>query len=187
MLQAYKAFYVANPTRENLGSNLTATQAQALYDQLNAAANDVAVKRAQNQILKGLRDDASTQMQKRVRDVIRELEMKLDPLDPRWVAFGFNIPGAQATPDVPENLLAILIGPTAAALKWDASARADYYRVWKKVHGTNDDYVAAGSPADLDFTLENLPAGSTIDIVVTAVNSGGESAVSQVVTVTTHA
>ena len=60
------------------------------------------------------------------------------------------------------------------------------YRVWIKIHDAEVDYTAIGSPSDLDFTLENLPANSTVDIVVSAVNNGGESAVSDVITVTTH-
>lgn len=79
-----------------------------------------------------------------------------------------------------------LIRPTAAAVKWDASARAQYYRVWSKVHGTEGENIAAGLPADLDFTIENLPANSLIDIIVTAVNSGGESATSNAPTFPTH-
>ena len=113
--------------------------------------------------------------------------MKISPMDPRWLAFGFNLPGAQETPDVPANISAVLVGPTAVAVKWEASARASYYRVWMKVHGTEGDYTAVGSPADLDFTIENLPANTALDIVVTAVNDGGESAVSEPVIVNTHA
>ena len=125
-------------------------------------------------------------IRKSLRDLINELSALMGPLDQRWKAFGFNMPGADETPDSPDGLSVILIGPNAAAMKWNAAARAAYYRVWMKIHGSNDDYVAMGSPADLDFTLENLPANSTIDIVVTAVNNGGESAVSQVVTIVTH-
>jgi hypothetical protein len=39
-----------------------------------------------------------------------------------------------------------------------------------KLHDVESDHVAVGSPADLDFTIENLPANSTVDIIVTAVN-----------------
>ncbi len=186
MLQAYKAFYVANPLRENAASNLTAAHAQLLYDQLNAANNSVSVKKAQEQSLKDIRDAASLQMQKRVRNVIKELEMQLDPLDQRWIAFGLNRPGALETPEAPTDLSAILIGPNAVSLKWEAAARAEYYRVFKKVHGTDDDYIAVGSPADLDFTIENLPANTLVEIVVTAVNNGGESAYSEKATITTQ-
>ncbi|MDB6024436.1 MAG: hypothetical protein JWM68_659, partial [Verrucomicrobiales bacterium] len=46
--------------------------------------------------------------------------------------------------------------------------------------------VAVGSPADLDFTLENLPAASTVEIYISAVNNGGESQLSEKVTIVTH-
>lgn len=71
-----------------------------------------------------------------------------------------------------------LIGPTAVAVKWDPSTRAGYYWVWIRVHGPNTDYTVVGTPADLDFTIENLPSNSTIEVMVTAVNNGGESPVS---------
>ena len=187
ILQSYKAYFTANATLECAPLNITAARAQDLYDQLLAARSDVNTKRTEMQMLLGVRDVAAAKLRKRIRAVLNELDFALDPLDARWNAFGFNKPGAVAIPDVPENLSAVLVGPTAAALKWDASARADYYRVWKKVHGSADDYVVVGSPADLDFTLENLPANSTIEIVVTAVNGGGETQYSQVVLVTTQA
>ena len=89
------------------------------------------------------------------------------------------MPGATETPDVVEGIQATLLGVTTAA-------RADYYRVFMKIHGAEGDYTPLGSPSDPDFTLESLPVNSMIDIVVTAVNNVGESPVSQVVTVTTH-
>ena len=110
----------------------------------------------------------------------------MGPLDPRWKAFGLNMPGASAIADIVEGLKAVLIGATTVALKWNASARADYYRVFKKVLGVDAEPVAAGSPADLDLTLENLPNNATVEIYVVAVNNGGESQPSEKVTIVTH-
>ena len=120
-----------------------------------------------------------------MRGLISELETVLDPNDSRWLAFGLNIPGAPATPDVPSHVTATLTGSTAA-MKWNAGARADYYRIWQKVHGVDDDYVSVGSAADLDFDVSSLPANSTVELAVSAVNDGGESQLSAAVTVTTH-
>jgi hypothetical protein len=186
MLQAYKAFYVANPLREDASNNLTAAHAQLLDDQLNAAENNVSLRKAQFLGLRVQRDGSATQLRKRIRDVMKELEMRLSPLDGRWIAFGFNLPGAEATPESVSGIEATLIGANSVGLKWGAAARAGYYRVWFKVHGSDQDYTAAGSPADLDFTLENLPANTAMDIAVSAVNDGGESALSAPVTITTH-
>ncbi len=57
------------------------------------------------------------------------------------------------------------------ATKWVASPRAEYYRIWMKVHGSTGDYEAVGSPANLDFTLEELPANATVNAAVLAVNT----------------
>jgi len=187
VLQKFQAYFTAHPELEDESRNITAAQAEALHGQLLTALNNVNSQVGAVQTLAQLRDAAAEQMRKRIRGVIDEMMGTLDPFDGRWLAFGFNMPGAQETPDVPENLMVTVIGPGTAASKWDASARADHYRIWMKIHGTNDDYVAVGSRAELDFTLENLPAGSTIDIAVSAVNDGGESQLSNAVTITTHA
>ena len=186
LMQTAAAFLVANPAREVAALNITALQAQALAEALESAFASVTAQEATLEIVKDDRDAKYEAVRGKLVQLVDELTHLIEPLDPRWKAFGFNMPGAQETPDVPTNISAILVGQNAAAMKWDLSARAEYYRVWTKIHGSNADYVAAGSPADLDFTLENLPANSTIDIALSAVNNGGESALSAAVTVVTH-
>ena len=114
-------------------------------------------------------------LEQALRTLLSELHQVLDPMDSKWLAFGFNKPGAKAIPAIPENVFATLIGATSVSLKWDSSARASYYRVWKKVVGVDEDYIPVGSPADVDFTLEGLPSNSQVEILVSAVNIGGES------------
>ena len=186
-LTAFKDFLVATPAMNNETANITADHAETLLADLKAAMKAVTDQEA---IVKGLINDRNADVDaltQRMSSLMAELKLHMEGLDPRWLAFGLNMPDAIETPDVVEHLKATLIGPTAAALKWDAAARAEYYRVFKKVRGTDEDYIPAGSPADLDFTLEGLPAGATIDIVVVAVNSGGEGAQSEKVTIVTHA
>ncbi len=186
LLQAMVAYLTANPAREVAVLNITAAHAQVLLTALEETAAAVKTQELAVDLAKIDRDAKFETVRKKLLQLVDELSHILDPLDPRWKAFGFNMPGAKETPDVPENITVVLVGPTAAATKWDASARAEYYRVWMKVHGSVDDYVAMGSPADLDFTLENLPANATLDIAISAVNNGGESALSEPITVTTH-
>ncbi len=184
-LGSYKGFFEANPSLEQAALGVMATHYESLYDQLLAARGDVNVQKKNVEDLMADRDAKEEDLRKRIRWLINELEQKIDPLSSLWTAFGLNKPGATETAEVPEGVKATLIGPTAAAMKWDAAPRAEYYRVWIKIHGSTGDYTAVGSPADLDFTIENLPANSTIDIAVSAVNNGGESALSEPVTVTT--
>ncbi|MDB6025222.1 MAG: hypothetical protein JWM68_1445 [Verrucomicrobiales bacterium] len=182
----FKAHFAANPERENIPLQITAVKMQALYDELIAAQTAVLSEEEAVDELKIVRDEKTDRLFKRLRATIEELTLLMGPLDPRWKTFGFNMPGADETPDAPLNVLAVLIGATTAALKWAAAPRAEYYRVWVRVIGVDAEPITVGSPADIDFTLENLPAGSTIEIYVSAVNNGGESQLSEKITITTH-
>ena len=186
MLEKLVSYFTDNPGHEIAVRDVTAAQAQLIYDAVKGAFNQVA---EQEMTLKVLRNDRNAKF-----DILRnklvmltdELSLLLDPLDPRWTAFGFNMPGADETPDAVGTVVATLIGPTAVALKWETTARAVYYHVWKRVQGVDEDYILVGSPADLDFTIENLPSGKQIDIVVSAVNNGGEGQRSEAVTILTN-
>ncbi|MDB6024560.1 MAG: hypothetical protein JWM68_783 [Verrucomicrobiales bacterium] len=186
LLERIVAFFTANPTLEIASRNITAAHAQIVLDGLKNARKAVNDQETVVENLKTVRDEKLDAVRAALRGLFDELSNQLDPLDPRWKAFGFNMPGADETPDVPENLSAILIGPTAAAMKWGASARAGHYRVWQRVIGVDAEPVAVGSPADIDFNLENLPAASTVEIYVSAVNNGGESQLSEKITIVTH-
>ena len=185
MLQSMKGQFTANPTQE-LPPLFTATRAQELQDSLLTANNAIGLQEAEIQSLMQVRDEKFDTICRRIGSVYQELRMQLGPLDARWLKFGFNMPGADETPEQVTGVKVTLIGPTAAAVKWQAAERASYYRVWMKVHAAEGAYTAVGSPGDLDFTIENLPANTAIDIVVTAVNNGGESPVSEVITITTQ-
>lgn len=186
LLEKMAAFLAANPTREVATLNITATYATTVTEAFADAATAVTLQESALGTIMADRDAKYVTLRGKLVQLVDELSHLIDPLDPRWTAFGFNKPGAQETPDVPVNVSAVLIGPNAAAVKWDASARAEYYRVWKKVVGLDTELVAAGSPADIDFALENLPANATIEIYVSAVNNGGESQVSEKMVITTH-
>jgi hypothetical protein len=185
LLEAVVAYLTANPAA-GAARNLTAVEAQAVLDALKDARKAVIDQEDAMTNLLVIRDEKFAAVRKGLRGVFHELEDILDPLDPRWKAFGFNPPGADETPDVVTGVTAVLIGPNAVAMKWGASARAAYYRVWQRVVGVDAEPVAVGSPADIDFTLENLPAAATVEIYLSAVNTGGESALSEKVTITTH-
>lgn len=187
LLEKMVAFLTANPGREVAVLNITAAHGQLLYTAYVDASGAIALQEAVVGGLMADRDVKYEALRSRLVQLVDELSYALGPLDPRWKAFGFNMPGAQETPDIPTTISAILIGPTAASVKWEAPARAEYYHVWMKIHGTEGDYDLVGSPADLDFTLENLPANSQLDVALSAVNNGGESQLSDPITITTTA
>ena len=180
-----KAYLTRNPAAENVAANITAVRAQALHDQLVAAIDAVAAATYNTAAALTTRRTAANALRVTLRGVLNEMNEELDPLSDYWIRFGFNKPGADERPNKPLNLIAVLVGPTSAALKWDRAARAERYRIYKKVAGVDTEFVLVESREDLDFVLGGLPSGKSIQIAVSAVNNGGESELSAVVTVVT--
>lgn len=180
-LQKAVAFLLAHPEREVAALNITAAYASGLFAQLSAARGKVHEHITLADSLLATRNTAASAVRHRLRGLIQELSHILSPLDPRWKTFGFNPPGAKKTPDAPENVSVVQVG-NDAAVKWPPTPRAEYYHVWKRVIGVDAEPVMAGRPADPDFTIEDLPPNAQVEIAVSAVNSGGESALSAAIT-----
>ncbi len=185
LVQSLQMFFGNQPTAENESLSVTALKAGEFFERLSTLRSKINAQETEIQNLTAARDAAVRQLRRRFRGLIDELNQLLDPLDPRWLAFGFNMPGAQERPDVPENVSVTLVNNTNAALTWTTPARAEYFHVWRKIVGIDQEPVLVGSPTDLDFTMEELPTNSTIEVAVSAVNNGGESPLSETVIVKT--
>ena len=186
LLQTAQAYLTANPAVEVAALNITAARAEDLFNTLRDARGAVNVQSMLVGNLQEARDAAALKLRIRLRGLINELTQGIGPLDQRWVAFGLNMPGAAETPDVPVDVHAILISNTAVTVSWDGAPRADYYRLWRRIVGVDAELVAVGNPGETSLTLIGLPANAQVEIAVSAVNSGGESQKSAIVTIATH-
>jgi hypothetical protein len=183
VLSSVKSYFQRNPEHENAVLNVSANQALAFITEIDEAGAAVLEGHS---ILKGAvmtRDAMGADLRRSLRLLIKELSMRMSPLDSRWKSFGLNCPGQKATPDVPENVEAQVIDATTVAVQWPRAARAEHYRVHVRVVGVDAEPKPAGSPKDRDFMIKDAPPGATLEIGVSAVNNGGESAISQVFTV----
>jgi hypothetical protein len=118
------------------------------------------------------------QLAKRLRGLVSKLGQLLADDDPRWNAFGLNLPSAPNTPDVPDVPDAPILtagAPGTVLADWADARRADHYRVFKQIVGVDADFVFVDNPTDSDCTLTGLPHGATVKICVSAVNAAGES------------
>ncbi|MBA4147701.1 MAG: fibronectin type III domain-containing protein [Verrucomicrobia bacterium] len=185
MVQSWKTFLTNNAGLEIAPLNLTAAYAETLLQDMAAAQTAINIQNSTVNTLINVRNVKSEKLQGLVTTLMGELAMKLDPFASEWLAFGFNKPGAKQTPIAPGGLVVTLVGANAVSVKWDPSVRAEYYRVFIRVNGVHTELTSVGTPADLDFTIESLPGNTLVEIAVSAVNNGGESAKSAVVTVQT--
>jgi hypothetical protein len=185
ILEALIAYFKAHPTRQNNDLNITEGRALQFFDDVKAAELAVQVQKGVVGQLKKERDAAFVTLRNRIRGLFGELVGLLSPLDDRFVTFGFNKPGALSIPGIPANVTAVLVGNNAIAVKWDGAERAERYRVYAEIVGVDAEPVLVGTREDLDFVIEGLPANKTVKIAVSAVNNGGESQRSTVVSVLT--
>ena len=181
-LHALKTFLTNNPALEFPAFDVTAARATILLDELIASDVGLNAHKAIVGTALDTRRKKETALRRRLSGLVNELGQQIDPLDQRWTAFGLNKPGAKETPEIPTDVVVTLIGSTAAAIKWPKSARADHYRVCLKIKGIDEGFVEKGRPVDPDFTLEGLPSNAAVEIAISAVNNGGESALSEVMT-----
>jgi len=183
ILRSLQSYLGDHPERET-ADVVTAALVGTRLDELTNAQTAVDLQKSLAGTHLTNRKQKEKAMRLRLRWLADELGRLMGPLDDRWTAFGLNKPALKRTPAVPTKLSVVLMNNIAASLKWEGAARAEYYRVWIKVIGIDLGMRTIGSPADLDFTIESLPGNSAIEVAVSAMNNGGESALSEVVTIT---
>jgi hypothetical protein len=177
-LQQLRAYYAANPAREVANVNGIACTAAAC----EAAAQ--AISTAQSASNQSNTDAGKAQAnleagiatgRRRASGLLAELGQLLEDSDPRWLAFGFEMPGSPSTPEVPENLTASpgAAGTHALFLHCDDARRADGYRF--VVTDAAGKKLAEQLTQDPEVIIPNLPAGATVSITVSARNAAGES------------
>ena len=162
---------------------MTAAQAATLHTTVSDARTALDQKVTEAGQAKSARDTAEANLRKRLRGVITELDTLLGPDDPLWHAFGLNRPADESTPEAPSFTTATPGGAGILHVDWDDALRADHYRVWIFIVGTDSDFHAEETVTDSDATLSGLPSGSTVRVRVTSVNGAGESAPGPVVEV----
>jgi hypothetical protein len=185
ILNALAAYFAVHPDHENAQMGVVGATYTSMAGDLAAAHGAVNTQKTVVQNAMDARDEKADAIRATIRKLIKELSIHLDPMDNRYLSFGLNRPGQLATPDVPQNVVVTLVGENAVSLRCAKAPRAQHYRLWKKVVGVDEDFIAVGSSADVDFAINNLPANATVEIAISAVNNGGESARSAVVTVKT--
>jgi len=187
MLRKIGTYLTNNPAHENEPLNITAARANALAADLTALTASTAAKKALVRQKTADRDTKRGLVRSDLQTLLGELHLLLPPLSAEWIEFGFNMPGILSVPAIPTNVSAVLIGPSAVAVKWDKAARATNYRIYKKVVGVDAEFVLVDTRSDLDYAIEGLPANAQIEIAVAATNNGGDSQMSVSVTVVTTA
>ncbi len=179
-LKSLESYFTAHAGHEVAALGVTAAQATALHDAFSTGVSDTNAAKSEQVAKREARDAAIEALQKRLRGLIGELEQLIGPDDERWLDFGFNIPGADQTPEPPTGLTVRGGASGHLVADWEGGARATHYRVYKQVAGS-EEFVLAATVNDSDADLNTFTSGSLVKVRVTAVNGSGESLPSETV------
>ena len=173
-LGGLKAYFTANPAKENAPLNVTAVTAETLYQAVSDARTAVgnALTLTKNKLI--IRDGAKEAFRDRYRATIGELEQLLGPEDPKWYDFGLNRPADPAQPGQPSNVHATALGAGRVLVQIDGARRANSFNYYRKTTGTDAVPVKVTNTEGTQHTIEGLTAGATVEITVTGVNDAGE-------------
>ncbi len=105
-----------------------------------------------------------------MRTLISNLDRKLGPDDPRWLAFGLNQPGTNQTPGKPVNVTAHTDGSGVIIVTCDAVPLAMRYRWRMLLVGVQTEYLLAARSVDPMGMIPGVMPGQRVRIIVQAVN-----------------
>lgn len=178
------AYFTANPSQEDAHLGVTAAAATTISDALrntNKAVNNAETVSGDKKIV---RDDKFKAARKRLTGLCKELSIQLDDLDPRWRAFGLNMPGATTVPEIPEHVVVTPLPASRLQIACDPSANATNYRFYLQRPIVDPEPIHVGGSSEPLFVTEALTPGQVYAVFVSASNEGAESELSNAVNAT---
>ncbi|MCX6911098.1 MAG: hypothetical protein NTY01_24070 [Verrucomicrobia bacterium] len=109
-------------------------------------------------------------LRRRLHGLHAELEQILDPLDPRWLAFGFDLPGGEKRPGPIAALTVQMLGSGNAMLTWTGSERATRFQIWRKSPTDPDFVLFARTQGETEKLLKGEPVGVELAYKVRGMN-----------------
>jgi hypothetical protein len=175
LIVSLKTHFTNHPAHESADMDATAAIADTNATAISEARTDLGVKVSNAGIAKNARDAAVANLRLRMNGLIAELTILLSGDDPRWHTFGLSRPADEETPEAPTFTTVLPGQPGNLVIDWDDPLRADYFRVWIFIVGTDTQFRAVATVYDSDATLPGLPSGATVKVRVTSKNDAGES------------
>ena len=188
LLGAMRDFLSGNPQFETSDVNhpelaLTAARASAIYEAISTARSALNQAEVDNSAALAIRDSAKVALRRRITGLREELGQLIAGDDPRWLAFGFNLPADPDAPEVPDRPTIAPGAPGSGILivHWPRARRATRYKLLALLQNTT-------TPLDLGLFTDHqavitLPTATPAQIQLLAHNKHGYSTPSEMVQV----
>ena len=177
-------FFTAHLTWQVASMLVTAGQGTALREAALAAQQGVLEASVVLSERSTQRAVADGNLVEAMRALIKILEATIKGNDPRWLAFGLNMPATNTTPGKPQGLTATVDETGAIPVQCDAVPLAARYRWRMLLVGVEARYQLAASSTDPMATIKDVLPGQTVQLIVQAVNGSLQGVASDPVVLT---
>ena len=144
-LGGLKAYFTANPAKENAPLTVTAAIAGTLYQAVSDARTAVGNALTLSSGKHKLRDAKKDAFRARYRATVTELEQLLADDDAKWYDFGLSRPADPAQPGQPANVNATPLGVGRVLVQIDGARRANSLNYYRQITA-----LPAGTPGTPD-------------------------------------
>jgi hypothetical protein len=168
-------YFTEHPSAERPDDNVTAAKATELTDAAVAGQNGVATAKQTLRNADGARRPARKDLLYLMSTLVANLHKKLAPSDPRWLAFGLQMPSTPTTPAAPENVTAMLAEDGAIIVQCDPVPLATRYRGRMLIAGVETKYQLVFSGPEPMGRITGVEPGVTVQIIMQAVNGSSQS------------
>lgn len=184
LLSRLADYFTAHPEMQMASNGATAALCAAAHERIRAARHEAAQTESALTTAYRRRRAANDALRKRVRGLKCELWGLIEGDDPRWLAFGLNIPERVATPERIEEVTAEPAGAGGVLLSWPLAAHSTRTRIEARVIGLDETFRPVKTVRGLQAYLRGFSPGAEIEIHAIAANETGEARPSEVVRVT---
>ena len=164
------AFFTAHSTYEVDSLEVTAAHANALETEAQTTRQAWTNATQALTTIGDTWDAAFTKLTDDLWSLIKVLQATLDGNDPRWLAFGLQMPDTITTPGQPVQVTAHTDETGTIIVQCEEVARATRYRWRTLLVGLQTNYVLAASGKEPLAALTGFAPGQTVEIVAQAVN-----------------
>lgn len=182
LLDQLHLYFSQHPEHESQDMQATAAIVLATRETLSGAR--AAVTHAEVTLRQAVvaRDKALVQLRRRMRGLIRELNVVMEPDDARWKVFGLNVPASGSSPEPVTEVKAEALGHGKVLLTWPAAPHATRYRVQMREMG-HVEFTFIATVREPEWQLKREGQGGFIEVRVIAANKRAESGPSPVTSV----
>lgn len=177
-------FFTANPGYEVPSMNVTAAEG-TLWRNATVTAQQTLASAVVTLKSAGETDETAAEaLRVEMRMLIGILAKVLGRSDPRWVAFGLNIPSANTTPGQVTGVTAsdqgmLADGTSAILVNCDPQPLAQRYRYRMLIVGVETEYRLAASSTEPMASIKGMLPGQTVEIIAQAVNGSAQGVASE--------